>query len=690
MKDLISGKNYAFDTEIGRIVLLLFAGILFFTAPGLATAADAPVYKLDDIVVSTTRNEIPVSNAAQSVTVISEDDIMSSPFERVEDIIRSAPGVYNTRHFGTQRSGVSNPITIRGAGGNRVLMLVDGVPQNANFNNSIAWVAWGHIPKEAIARIEIVRGPTSAMYGSEGIGGVIHIITKQPQKQRQTSVRAEAGTSDTYAGHGFFSQRFDDFGMLAAGGYEESDGFYMTQDPEPYEIKRHREIGKVFGKASYDLDDMSRLDFSALYYDHETGKGRKFFYDELRLGQYALNYTRQAGSGADIKGLLYYNRADKTAFQDSAKDDFASLFRREESPSTTWGADLQTTLPVADPATLTIGAAFKESSWDYDNEYVNSNRDEGAEGTQRYLSPFANMDLEFFKQRLLVNLGARYDWIRTSDGANWDDDPDAGDPYHNTYGSEENSSFSPKIGITWHPDEKTTLRASAGKGFRAPSLFELYKVHVRQGGKYFRHANPDLEPEKIWSYDVGVDRSITNRLQGSLTYYQSYAEDYIGTRVTNTYEQGGQTYKEYILDNISEVDIHGIEAELNWYPRMDLDLFVNYTWNVSAIEENQADPFEQGQYLTNDPRHKFHAGAIYRNPRIVNVTVVWNRYIDKYYDVDETTQDKDSFWSVDLRVSRRFFAGLSAYLNIENVFDSVDNEAIAPGAIYTGGVKFEF
>ncbi len=668
----------------------LFLGIL--PSAGAADDTSSPtVYKLDNIVVSTTRNEIPVSDAAQTVTVLSKEDIMASPFDRVEDIIRSVPGVYNTRHFGTQTSGVSNPITVRGVGGNRVLLLVDGVPQNDNFNNSIAWVAWGHIPKEAIERIEIVRGPSSAMYGSEGIGGVVHIITKTPDTVRNTSVRAEAGTSDTYAGYGFHSQTMDNLGLLIAGGYEESDGFYMTEDPESYEIKRHREVGKVFGKVRYELDDTASLEISTLYYDHETGKGRKYFYDELQLNHYTVNYTRQADTGLGIKGLMYYNRADKFAYQDSSKDNFASLLRKEDSPSSTWGADLQGIVPISDRADLTLGAAFKKTAWDYDDKFVNNPRDEGAEGTQQYLAPFVNLNMKFLADdRLVVDLGARYDWIKTSDGANWDDDPDAGAPYSNEYGSENESSFSPKIGVAFHPDAKTTLRASVGKGFRAPSLFELYKVHVRQGGRSYRHANPNLEPEEIWAYDIGVERMLLDRLRGSLTFYQSFADDYIGTRLINSYEKNGKTFNEYILDNISQVEMHGVEAELNWYPRTDLAFFGNYTWNVSEIEKNEADPFEEGKYLTNDPKHKIHVGATYSNPDLVNVTLLWNRYIDKYYDIDELTQGKDSFWSVDLQLSRRFLDRLTAYVSAENIFDSVDNEAIAPGAIYKGGVKLEF
>ena len=679
----MSGRRYV-------LLFLILAGWIFPAGSG-AEEVKGNAYKLDDIVVSTSRNEVAVSDVAQSVTVLSSEQIMASPFERVEDIIRSVPGVYNTRHYGTQTSGVSNPITIRGVGGSRVLVLVDGVPQNDNFNNAIAWVAWGHIPKESIERIEVVRGPSSAMYGSEGMGGVIHIITKKPDPDRKSSIRAEAGTSDTWAGRGFHSQRFERFGLLVSGGYEESDGFYMTENPEPYNTKRYREAGKVLGKVSYDLDDQSSLTASALYYDHETGKGREFFYDELQLGQYAVNYSRTTAAGFGLKLLAYYNQADKTAYQDTAKDNYTSLFRYEESPSENWGADLQGSLLLGESALLTVGAAYREIFWDYDNNYIGSDRKEGAEGTQRFVSPFINADMKFLEDRLILNLGARYDWMETTDGKNWDSKPDGGlVPYENSYDDESNSSFSPKLGITAHPDDRTTLRASVGKGFRAPSLFELFKVHVRGGGTSYRAANPDLDPEEIWSWDVGVERALLDNLRAGLTWYQSYAEDYIGTRTTNTYEKNGKTYKEYVLDNISEVEMHGIEAELNWYPLSDVIIFGNYTWNVSEITKNEASPFEEGLYLTNDPRHKFHVGATYQNPEILNATVIWNRYLDKYYSVDDTTQAKDDFWSLDLAVSRRFFDHVTAYLNVENIFDSVDNEDIAPGTIYTGGVKFEF
>jgi len=698
-KDLILGKKFGFCKRVGWSFFILFTGLCIVTASAFAEKQEETVYKLEDIVVSTTRNEIPVSDAAQSVTVLSEEDIMNSPFDRVEDILRSVPGMYNFRHYGVQTNGIYSPMKMRGVGSNRVLFLVDGVPQNDNFNNAIAWVAWGHIPKHVIERIEIVRGPASALYGSQGLGGVVHIITKNPSKDPKTLIDAQAGTADTFGGNALHSQTVNDLGFLIAGGYEESDGFYMVDKPADYEIKRYRDAGKVMGKVNYDLTPDSDLSLSALYYDHETGKGRQFFYDELTLGQYWLNYTGKVG-GTDVKGLVYLNRADKKAFQDSGKDDFASLLRHEEMPATVWGTDLQTTLALGDTTDLTLGGAFKQASWDYDDIYVGSTRKVGADGSQQFVSPFANLDLRLMEERVIVNLGARYDWIETSDGANWDTKGSAGKPaFDNTFDSNSEGSFSPTAGITWHLDDKTTVRASGGKGFRAPSLFEMYKVHVRQGGEFYREANPDLGPEEIWSYDIGVERFLTDTLWGQLTFYQSFAKDYIGNRLTGTakFAGGKKTRYEYVLDNISEVDIHGVEAEMEWYPTQTLTLFANYAYNVSEIKEDESDAALEGNYLSQNPRHNVHFGFRYTNPKIVNLSVTTNYYGDIYFD-NENTLYENGYFTVDASVSRKLVDHVTAYVNAENIFDEEypifrkqgKQDTIAPGLIVTAGVRLEF
>ena len=654
--------------------------------------------RLDEIVVTATRSEMKTFDAPQDVTIITSEQIMASPFERLEDILRTVPGVYNFRHFGLQTNGIASPIIMRGVGKNRVLFLVDGVPQNDNFNNAIAWVGWGYVQKETIERIEIVEGTASALYGSEGLGGVVNIITKKPTAKRETSIRVEGGTAESYAGYGFYNQKMDDFGLMLAGGYDRSDGFLMTEEPETYNIKRYRKVWKGLGKATYDPTENSELSFAALYYDHDMGKGREFFRDDLELDQYWLNYSYKGGD-FNLKGLAYLNHADKTAYQDTAKNNYTSLYREEKMPSTyTYGVDVQGTLSSWEWADLTVGGAFKESSWKYNDDYTTGTRNGGAEGKQRTISPFANLDFRVLDDNLIVNVGARYDWIETFDGANWDTQPDGGiKPYNNKYASQTEGSFSPKMGVAFHPDEVTTLRASGGKGFRAPSLFELYKVHVRGGGTYYREANPELKPEKIWSYDVGVERFLLDSLWGKLTFYQSWASDLIGDRVTNSYNKKGKTYYEYVLDNISKVDIYGIEAQLQWYAMNDLNFFATYTYNISKIAEDSQNQSLEGNYLPNDPRHNLHAGIRYQNPKIVDASVTVNYYADIYYNNENTLKTSD-YYTVDLAVARKFFDHVTAYVNVENLFNrkypiflsSSSQDTIDPGIIVMGGLKFEF
>jgi len=651
--------------------------------------------RLDEIVVTATRSEMKVFDAPQDVTFITSEQIMASPYERLEDILRTVPGVYNFRNFGLQTNGIVSPIIMRGVGKNRVLFLVDGVPQNDNFNNAIAWVSWGYIQKETIERIEIVEGPTSALYGSEGLGGVVNIITKKPTPKREASIRGQGGTAASYAGYGFYNQKFNDFGLMLAGGYDQSDGFYMTENPESYNIKRYRKVWKGLGKATYDQTENSELSFAALYYDHDMGKGREFFHDDLELDQYWLNYSYK-GDSFGFKGLAYLNHADKTAYQDSAKDNYTSLLREEKMPSTyTWGVDLQGTVTSCDWADLTVGAAFKESSWKYYDDYVTGTRDAGAKGKQQTISPFGNFDFRVLDNDLIFNLGARYDWIKTLDGANWDSNPK--NPYDNHFDSNTDGSFSPKMGVAYHPDDVTTLRASGGKGFRAPSLFELYKVHVRSGGTYYREANPDLKPETIWSYDVGAERFLLDSVWGKVTFYQSWASDLIGDRLINSYTKKGKTYYEYVLDNISKVNSYGIEAELQWYATNELSFFTTYTYNISKIEEDTQDKSLEGNYLPNDPRHNLHVGARYNNPKIIDASVTVNYYADIYFDNENTLSTSD-YYTVDLAVAHKFFNHLTAYVNVDNLFNqkypiflsTSKADTIAPGIIIIGGLKFEF
>ncbi|ERP31673.1 TonB-dependent receptor plug domain-containing protein [Chitinivibrio alkaliphilus] len=656
--------------------------------------------KLDDMVISATRSEIQAADAPQNIRVITAEEIQESPYETVEEIVQNTPGMYNFRHRFLNQNGIISPLQMRGTGKNRVLFLIDGIPQNDNFNNTIAWVGWGHIPKEAIKRIEVVRGPSSALYGSEGLGGAIHIITKDGAEERKTALTGKAGSGSTLGGSSVHSQQAGDFSFVASANYSQSDGFYVTKDPGENDEKRYRDDIRLFGKLGYDISEEAHISAAGLFYNQEGGQGTPGEYTEIMLDQYWLNYSHSLDK-LDISTTLFLNRADKET--QKVDRNFDPQFVEDFDGSYTWGGDFQATFTDLSPVTLTTGAAYKNSFMAYDVTYLTDDeRREGAEGMQQFAAPFVSATMSTLYGRLIFTVGGRYDWIQTKDGANWDTHRawDIGETggFDREYDERTDDNISPSLGVVWHTTPNTTLKSSAGIGFRAPSLFEMYKVHVRGQGSSFTRSNPDLSPEKIYSYDIGAEHFFMDNLLGKLTFYQSRGTDYIGSKFIEEDTDAGIRYSQ--RDNISEVDIYGFEIELDWQPFEELSIQSGYTYNNSKIKSDEDQPDLEGNYLEHDPQHKGNFRVSYHNDRIVNATLNAAVYGDKYYDL-ENTMKSDAYWSLDGTLSRTFLERFTARLAVENILDEQNvifqrmrageiQQTVDPGRILTASLTYQF
>jgi len=688
-------NTMGFPLKLIIITISLFS-LFFFQiceAEEKIKAEEKRIIKLDEISVTATRTVRPIIDVPSSVTVINTEQIEASPFERVEDILRTEVGIDNVRHYGFQTGGIRGPIDMRGVTGGitqRTLMLIDGVPQNDNANNSIGWIAWSQIPKDAIERIEIVRGPSSALYGSEGLGGVINIITKKPKETREASLTFKYGESDTHSEEAFFSQKFDRFGILLNGQYEESDGFYMVEPEQDYDIERYRRSNRFLAKLSYDIDDMSDISFGFLRYEHKMNKGREFFYGEKEDYRYWIEYSRN-GQKLDWKALAYVNDDDKTAYIDEKSDPlmYKAVNREERFPVLTWGAELQSSINFSETSVLTIGAAYKDVHFETEYIYLAGDREYEAGGDQSFISPFLNYEKKFFDDQLIFNVGGRYDFIESDNGKERDTGLSKGyGKYDNVYPEKTWEEFSPKGGVVFRPDKNTAIRASIGSGFRAPTLFELYKTHTRGTGVTI--ANPDLEPEKIVSYELGAERVFFDTVWARITYYQSSAEDLIASRIVNASKRW------YERDNLDEVKIHGAEVELKWAATDWLSLFANYTYNSTRIKKDPVNPENEGNLIDDYPKHKARAGVMYSDPRILDVNLSYNYRGKRYQDIENTIELKD-FSTFDLSVSRKLFNYVKLSLTVENIFDKKyifgeyeDYDSVSPGRIVMGKVKFRF
>lgn len=284
---------------------------------------------------------------------------------------------------------------------------------------------------------------------------------------------------------------------------------------------------------------------------------------------------------------------------------------------------------------------------------------------------------------MVVNVGARADFIKAYDGENRDNG--ASPAYSNYFSSKSWQEFSPKLGVLYKLSDSTILRGSVGRGFRAPSLYEMF-VSINHGPTYVE-CNPDLQPEKITSYDVGLEYGFKNLL-AKITFYISRAKDFIGSDVI--------TSTHFKNENISKVNIHGIETELDWNFNKNLSTFLNYTYNKSEIKEYSPDPKVEGNYLPRAPHQNISLGLTFKDPKLFDFTVLFDCK-DKRFADNQNSLKMESYYTIDCSLSRSLSKNIKVYLDIENitnekytVYNSAMEHILAPGRIVLGKVKLTF
>lgn len=472
---------------------LLSAAVLA-TVSLCASAEDAPSW-LDRVQVTGNRIEQPVERALQSVTVLTRTEIEASRAADVSDLLAQQAGIDIVRTGG---SGSQNSLFLRGGNANHTLMLVDGVRVNS-ASQGIFDLA--HLSLAAIERIEIVRGPRAAVWGSDAIAGVIHIFTRAPD-----GVHGEIRTG-SYGRAGFdagFGIEDGSFGLSA--GYDRLDGFSATNP------------GNVW---SYDPDrDGYRNRHAAL-------QGRS------ALGSQTLSF-----SGIATQGQIEFDQG------------------RTQADNHNWSAGLTGPLGERWEHELRIGQAYEKLDTPAYSNVIGSRRESldwahtvrtGAGGAvafgvnaARERAYSLGWDGPAFHESRR-NTGAFAVWNgqwRTQQfelATRWDDNSQFG-LHHTT-----------SAGWAWQLDTRRRLRAGWGQGFRAPNFNELYYP----GFFGFYAGNPDLQPERSRTAELGYDSALGGNGQMRLSVYRSRVDDLISFDGIDSQ-----------AINIAKAHITGAEAEL--------------------------------------------------------------------------------------------------------------------------------
>lgn len=531
-------------------------------------AAHAKVTTIPEIVVegeaiTEDKGNISVKSETlpSSVHVITKEDIEKMTVRHYLDLFRKTPGMI-TSHYG--QGDVADGLGMRGYAsghGSQVAIFVDGVPVNVphhSHSHGFADINW--LVPEMIERIEVIKGPFSALYGNFALGGVINIITKKADKS--PSIGAEAGSYGSYRGITTITKAgWKPTPFLVYEAYRK-DGYRDNSDYTRYNL---------FNKLTVPLWD-GKLSIRAHYVNRDWGAPGYLSVNDVRSGvrkrteainptdggdseyyNLVLNYTPKGGE-AGFHAALYAASEDHKRYATF----LPSPQRLEHNERVYYGWNLLYNYMPDRKLSVIAGTDGRYDDGDlrrYDTlnrSITSTTRDWGVK--ELSVGLFAQVQYKPFDILKIVG-GMRYDYF--------DFDIENRVRPGNS-GSGDTSIFSPKIGFVITPFKNLNIFANNGLGFRSPSAAEM-SPHDRD------YRNFDLKPAKVDTWDVGFNTLLFEKLNLAFNYYQTDMEREIRTVGADTI-------------NIGKSERDGYEVEAKFYATNELALYSNYGWVKTRIK----------------------------------------------------------------------------------------------------------
>jgi vitamin B12 transporter len=608
---------------------LLGAVALSGVTPAFAQTDDTDTTKLDTIIVEGSRLEQPATEMGSSVSIITADDISRLGFDFAGDAIAAAPGV-TVNQNGT--FGGTATVRIRGASSEQTLVLIDGVPVNDSTAPGGGY-DFARLDTENIARIEILKGPQSTLWGTDAIGGVVSITTKEPEKRLAGSAFGEYGSFNTFRGGASIGNSGDagDFRVALTG--MSTDGISRADEQNGNTEDDGFDSLTASAKAGLNLPSNARLSATLLWNDAETEFDS---FDGTAQGSVAdgdeSSETGQLSGDISLKAPLFDGRLENLLLVGYAQIDRKNFTNGIESFSTDGDRVVyryQGTLNIDDRNKMAFGAEREDSSADGESTWIN-----GLFALYEY-KPVESLTL--------------------TGGLRLDD--------HERFGSETTG----RVAAAFNPTEQVTLRASWGQGFKAPTIFQTTFFCCGATGP-----NAGLKAETSEAFDLGADwRSRDGRAEAGITYFDQTTDDMINFAFT----VGG-------YENIDKVNSRGIEAYAGYQFTSWLGVAANYAY-INA-EDGTGTKLIQVPEQSGDITFSLDPDGPLSGAVLV-------RYNGEEPAFDGSTSD--AWTRVDLTGRYQLSNGVEVFGRVENLFDEDYQQILGygtPGLSGSVGIRLHY
>lgn len=658
---------------------------------------DAP---LSPVVVSAQRIDRPIEDVIGSIAVMTSQQLIQQVVTDFNQLFRYEPGVTVSGSIG----GAQN-ISIRGMGGNRVLMIKDGMRMNegygANGLNDI--VGRGFIDTDTLKQVEVVKGAASSLYGSDALSGIVVFTTKEASDYLAAGETIGGAVS---AGYSDDSRQINLGGtvavrtgpvdhLLSVGGRKGKEQQNYHKSKEAFDIDSQ----SVLYKARLHLNEHDSIGFSADLWDQETDGGRaegllsyfrglaQFGYNiasesqrsEKETRSYKLDYRSDAErllyDQLDVS--LYYNSNTQLDTEHGVLDIKAPMFgtfemrdMRQDSRyrQRTTGLRASASKVVNDMHQLGYGLDVESTRSERSvaekrvvagNPASPNNRDEKVNKfpknkIERY-GLYLNDTISLQGGRWQIVPGVRFDRYEMDPGGATQND---GTPFRSI--NKDNFSFN--LGTLYEISPAMSAYLQYGQGFKVPAYDLAYIQHDLTATSTYRYTivpNGDLSPEKSDTYELGLRGQAGALSYNAAVYYNKY-RDFLETALIDSTTTNGLVHDTFHYRNVDSVTIKGVELSLSYALNSTLRVYGNASWQDGKNDKT-------GEYLTSISPLSGIVGLGYRDSVWNSDLVVnWARRMTKVNDGETKTS---GYGTVDWLLGYRFANQLSFNLAVFNLLD---------------------
>lgn len=678
---------------------LFFTASLFSQQEITALKDSVKTESLEEVIITATRTIRQLSSLPLPAQIISQKDIQRSNSVRLNNILNEQTGLITIPSFGG-----SEGIQMQGLGAEYTLILVDGVPLIGRLagNLDISRITVGNIKQ-----IEVVRGASSSLYGSEALGGVINIITETSKSGFNGDVNYRFSAFNTHDVGANLSYKKEKMAVSTFFNRYSSDGYSIGKRNELNTIDPFRNY-TINTKFTYDISDDTNIIIAGKYFNKKqdylptsTLNGETVIDDwnthiklhhtySKKWSSYFEFYTTQYNANEYLDGQTF---SDAFYKQLLVRPEIRATYNPNEKSSFIGGAGMNhETLDRTDFSKKPI----------YNSPYI-------------YLQYDGNPT-----KKLNIIVGARFD-------------------NHSEY----TSQFSPKVALRYKINEKLAVKGSMGYGYKAPDFRQLFFNFTNSDQNYTLlgyNAAPEalrimqdqgeianlrvsldefdnvLKPENSVSIDIGIDYKISSKLKLDLNLFRNNIKDLIDSRAV-AIKTNDQIVFSYF--NINEVYTQGLEFNTSWKPNNQLKITGGYQY-LLAKDKDAEQKFKNGEVfgrvdassasfvlkkddyfgLFNRSRHMANLKVFYAIPDWNMDTNVRGTYRSKYglFDIngndylDSYDNFVDDHILVNFAVNKTIFEHYRLGLGIDNVFDFTDPQNISniPGRILYAKLNIQF